>query len=375
MSSALAKRYAALPARKYRVFQPKKLAGDMPEGWLAAKPQVNIDSNMFAEVNANSDDLLLLMRQSSLFHVREGAHAEAREAQLSLLDELEKKKEIVAVPEKWASVIATLKRGSKQKAETEYTQLSKWKVRTEERKPDADVFAHDYLWVMHALKAKTLLPEAYTQHYFPLPFVVSGIKKLAQKLLHITPPEEQEWYRNLCPWIFVGESIPGYPPCLTAAQTFQLFRHAGTQLAAGVFKDNPDLLLSGPQLCGFVFEKFAASPQFMSQYANHWSRVELSPSAPREFLTPKQSELLAQSYRAFPAFRLQQAWWYSQPHRLREETLEEGIYFYPVPSARHTLQAGLPALRGAASELAAQLLWGHLADPEEFDLYVSPWIF
>eukprot|EP01061_Rhynchopus_euleeides_P015744 TRINITY_DN26784_c0_g1_i1.p1 TRINITY_DN26784_c0_g1~~TRINITY_DN26784_c0_g1_i1.p1 ORF type:complete len:600 (+),score=245.96 TRINITY_DN26784_c0_g1_i1:130-1929(+) len=370
MSSSLAKRYAALPPRRYRIFKPHRLQGELPDEWIRSKPGVNVDGNEFMEANGNSDDTTLLMRQSRLFHVRENAYNEAREAQLSLLDKLEKEKAIEAVPDKWKQAIDVLKRGSKQKAESEYNQLSRWKVRTEELKPDRDVFAYDYIWVMHALRAKTCLPEGYTQHFFPLPFVISGIKRLAQKLLLISnPPEEEEWYRNLCPWISITDhQVEGYPPCLTPSQVFQMFRHAGHQLALGVKADNPEVLLSSASIYGYIFERFAASPQYLAQYADHWSRHQLSSGGGRYFLNPKEVSLLVRSYRSFPAFKMQQAWWYSQPHRLRDETLEEGIYFYPVPSVRHTLQAGLPTLRDASSELAAGLLWGHFAEEEGLDI-------
>eukprot|EP00659_Diplonema_papillatum_P008833 gene8833-13689_t len=363
--SSLARQYAGLKKVKSKVFKPSRLEGELPAEWLRSKARVTIDGNNFVETNLNSDDTLLLMRHSRLFHVREEAMKEAREQQLNLLQALEKEDKIQKVPQKWETYINDLKRGSQAKAELEYNQLARWKLRTEELRPDRDVFPYDYLWLMYALRCKMCAIESFTRQYFPVAAVVQGIRKLAEKLLQVKDtPADEDYYLNLCPWITTNERVVGYPRCVTPAQAWQIFRAAGHDLSLKAKERKDDLLLSAPFMYGFLFERFASHPAFVAEYSNHWSRVELTPAAPRAPLPGQYLKQVSRSYRSFPAFRAQQAWWYSQPDRLREESLEEGVYFYPVPSVRHTLQAGLPTLRKSMSELAVTMLWNAVIPPD-----------
>eukprot|EP01064_Diplonema_japonicum_P013165 TRINITY_DN20597_c0_g1_i1.p1 TRINITY_DN20597_c0_g1~~TRINITY_DN20597_c0_g1_i1.p1 ORF type:complete len:591 (+),score=173.39 TRINITY_DN20597_c0_g1_i1:92-1774(+) len=367
--STISRRYSALKYAKYNLYDPKRFDNELPQHWLLSKPPVNVDGNKFVEINLNSDDTLLLLRQSRLFNVRQEALQEAKAMQLKLLEDMEKNDEIQKVPQKWEGYLNDLKRGSQSQAEKEYLQLSRWKVRTEERKPERDVLPYDYLWVAHAMKSKVCTIESHAKQYFPLHSVIQGIKILADKLLGIKePPKDEDWYVSLCPWFTYEEVVKGYPRTLTPVQAWQMFRHAGHKLALTLKEENPNSLITSADLYGQLFERFASNPTFMGTYTNHWSRVELLPSASQQPLPPKYASLLAKSYRNMPAFRVQQAWWYAQPDKLKDEVLEEGIYFYPVPSVRHTLKCGVPALKGIMAELAASMLWHHLADDGDIDI-------
>eukprot|EP01063_Lacrimia_lanifica_P037643 TRINITY_DN7797_c0_g3_i1.p1 TRINITY_DN7797_c0_g3~~TRINITY_DN7797_c0_g3_i1.p1 ORF type:complete len:626 (+),score=294.93 TRINITY_DN7797_c0_g3_i1:61-1878(+) len=361
--SALARRVSGLKAAKSKVFRPAGLDGDVPEGWLRAKKPVAVDGNQFLEIDTHSDDPLVLLRYSRLYYVREEQIKEAREAQLAMLDKMEKEEQIKRVPEKWQKYVDDLRKGSSKKAEAEYNRMSRWKVRTDELKPERDVFVRDYLWLSHAMRQKTCVLEQYARDYFPLPCVIAGIRKLATQLLNISdPPTDPDWYLSLCPWFHPSQVVKGYPHCLSPSQAWQLFRAAGYQLALGQKEEHPNALLTAARLWGRIFEMFAADPTYMETYTNHWSRVELLPNAARHTLSKKHLALLARGHRNFPAFRAQQAWWYAQPDRLRTDALEDGIYFYQVPSIRHTLQAGVPALQNAVAECAAAMLWQHFVD-------------
>eukprot|EP01059_Diplonema_ambulator_P036479 TRINITY_DN9095_c0_g1_i1.p1 TRINITY_DN9095_c0_g1~~TRINITY_DN9095_c0_g1_i1.p1 ORF type:complete len:255 (+),score=72.04 TRINITY_DN9095_c0_g1_i1:96-767(+) len=200
--SALARRYSGLKYAKYNLFDPKRFDGELPSSWLSSKKPVNVDGNSFVEINTNSDDTLLLLRQSRLFNVREEALKEAKAAQVKLLDQMDKDNQIQKIPQKWETYLNDLKRGSQQQAEAEYQRMSRWKVRTEERKPHRDVMPYDYLWVSYAMRSKICILEQHAKQYFPLPSVIQGIKVLADKLLGIKePPADEEWYVDLCPWI------------------------------------------------------------------------------------------------------------------------------------------------------------------------------
>ena len=358
--STLGRQYSKLKKVSSNVFKPDSLRGELHDSWFVNKKQLNIDRNPFIEMNTSTDDPMLLMRQSRLFNVREEAYKASRERQIEMLDDLENNNTVEKIPSKWEHYVDDIRKATARKAELEYNQLSRWKVRTEELRPDREVYPYDYLWLMYAVKCKMTALELHTLHYFPMQAVIKGIKNTALHLLNIKDPPPDEWFESLCPWFQYHESIDGYPKCLTPTQAFTLFRHAGYNLALRIKEEDPNEILGSALMYGYLFEKLAADPRHIMLYTNHWSRSQLLTNAPRHPISSKNAELISRTHNAFPAFKAQQAWWYSQPDRLREENIDEGIYFHQVPSVRHTLMAGVPTLRNYIANAAADMLWYYL---------------
>eukprot|EP00755_Sulcionema_specki_P030177 Sspe_Gene.93784::Locus_66298_Transcript_1_1_Confidence_1.000_Length_763::g.93784::m.93784 len=237
MASTLARSFTQLPNEAYKLFKPSRFRGDLPEAWCNTKREVSVDGNPFYEINLNSDDPVLILRNSHIFHVRDTVYREARQAQKKLLQSLQKKEAIKPLPKSWVDYADVLRKGSQAQAEREYHILSRWKLRCDELRPEKEVYPHDYLFLSFAIRSKMGLVESVAAQYFPLPFVIKGIRELAQLLLGLKdPPKDPDWYLKLCPWLIPTQPTNGYPICLTPSQTFQLFRHAGSELARKVVK-------------------------------------------------------------------------------------------------------------------------------------------
>eukprot|EP01065_Artemidia_motanka_P037937 TRINITY_DN46823_c0_g1_i1.p1 TRINITY_DN46823_c0_g1~~TRINITY_DN46823_c0_g1_i1.p1 ORF type:complete len:603 (+),score=153.75 TRINITY_DN46823_c0_g1_i1:99-1811(+) len=376
MSSRVARALAALKPATERVFKPSRLSGDCPEAWLNSRNTVNQEGNEFIEINLHSTDAVTILTHARQFYLRAEVYGQANDVAQKLASDLVEKEEIASVPQEWQFVLKDFRSHSRRKAEWEYSHLAHWKVRFDEMQPDPLVKPEDYLWLQHAIRMKFGVPDSIAAQYFPLPAVIDGIRQLAAALLKVKDaPTDELWYKQLCPWQRYNETVACYPECLTPPQVWEMFRCAGFELASQSTPESvqKDTLVSAPHVFASLFERFAQDPVFTAQYSNHWSRIELDPGKPRSPLPPHYANLVDRTARLFPAFRLQQYWWYSNPEFLKDQfsTLDggneqaHGIGFYGVPDPRRTVDAGLPSLLAGVGSLVADSMWARV-DGQDF---------
>eukprot|EP01062_Namystynia_karyoxenos_P063281 TRINITY_DN56091_c0_g1_i1.p1 TRINITY_DN56091_c0_g1~~TRINITY_DN56091_c0_g1_i1.p1 ORF type:complete len:619 (+),score=203.71 TRINITY_DN56091_c0_g1_i1:84-1859(+) len=367
---------AAARPEPWRLYQPAQLRGDCPEPWLAGRKRVMVEGNEFAELDLGaSDDPVVVLAHSHLFHVRQSVYHEAATVQRATAERLLKEEALSPLRAEWQSQLKVMRGKAQRHAEIEYNRMSRYKLRCEELQPGKDVFPHDYLWLQHALRCKYGILDAVAAQYFPLEEVVRGVRLLAEQLLHIRDaPGDPDWYARLCPWQKYNATVRGYPRCLTPPQAWEIFRAAGFELSAGLLPEgerNPaaaaDSAAHVPLVYARLFERIAQNADFTARYTNHWSRAELLPSAARQPLPMQYAKLLARTANLFPAYELEQGWWYSRVDLLAADPADQGLQFYCVPDPRRLVRGGVYSYRELCSSLIADLLYKAMVTAQRTD--------